>query len=1229
MRRAASLAAVIAVVACGPEIPKQLESNFKMANDSMAFANFATGYDASAIDAELLQRMFGAEVCQPGSSPCELTPAARNFVERTNRSMGGGRCEGFAVLSSLFESGQINPNDFGAATARELVLPGNIKLQRELAYWFSTQLLPDATADKTKQYTAKTIMPALVEALKKGATERYRIGMVRKKGKVISGGHALTPFAYYADAKAAGVYWVRVYDNNNPDAERVIKVDTVNDRWEFEASENPARVSRLYFGDAKNKNPLFLAPVLTREGVQPCFFCKGDGTKQVSTSGGVQAAIEAAGGLIGVRDGELSGKVLPSFSSPLDDAPADFVMNVPANEPMNVILTPALDPDFPATLQSVEIAAGDYAVRASDLTVSGTDQLQVEGNGSLVKYQNESHTSMSLKSEVVVADGRTLAVTAVINGASSDVTASVDRMTGAVAVAAGNSAGAEVTMIVTATANDGAQTTAQLTFISEGDGGVTANAMAWSQGTGELSGMVTNNGQTNTVTNACTDGVKSGQETDVDCGSACGTKCSVAQGCATGADCQSTFCHAASKVCVGSSCEDGAKSGDETDVDCGGSCGTCAVGLACSINADCPSTASCIGNVCVASFVLGLTANGLSMTDSVVLQNNGGDDLTISGNGSFAFTTRVSGPYAVTILTQPASAICTVANGSGTATANVSNVEVNCTPTYALGGSVSGLPASASVTLQNGAESLTLSANEAFQFIGRVTSAYAVTITSQPVGASCWVADGAGTASADVLNVSILCSVGYLIGGTVSGLPWGEQVTLQNNGDESILVPFSGPFLFSTLSTTYSVSVSSQPLSVSCTVTNGFGTANADVMNVTVTCEQSGVYDVSFNSSGWLSFPHSAGSDFWVDGVLNPDDSMVLVGQTQSGVNSNWVISKVTSAGTLDPTFGTAGHTVVSAGSGVEYPRGVYRDSFGNYVVIGQLFGPTNPDLAIARLMPSGGLDPMFGTGGITLHNAGQWEYFEDVAQDALGRYVVVGRQSPTGTGPHDMIIARMNGDGSLDTTFGTGGWLIVDNGGDESGNSIVIDSATQDIIAVAATNNDTLVVRYTSSGTPVSGFGTAGRLILDMSGAGRSEFVYRALMDGNNILVAGRADGPTNSDLAVVKLTSTGALDSSFGIGGRLLIDRFGYEVAYAITPAPGSGWFIGGHSDNGMVIGKITTGGFVDTNYATNGFFEDVVSNSALAYHLMVDSQQRVVGVGTIRDTGTEDLGVVRLTR
>src|SRR5438093_2924178 len=140
------------------------------------------------------------------------------------------------------------------------------------------------------------------------------------------------------------------------------------------------------------------------------------------------------------------------------------------------------------------------------------------------------------------------------------------------------------------------------------------------------------------------------------------------------------------------------------------------------------------------SFAIGGTTSGLSGT--VVLQNNGGDKLTISVNGGFTFAAALtnSSPYAVTVLAQPAGQTCPVSNGVGTlAGANITNVTVTCAVnTFTVGGTTSGL--SGTVVLRNnGGNDLTVSADGSFTFSAPVAqgSPYAVTVLTQPAGQSC------------------------------------------------------------------------------------------------------------------------------------------------------------------------------------------------------------------------------------------------------------------------------------------------------------------------------------------------------------------------------------------------------------------------------------------------------------------------------------------------------------
>jgi len=100
----------------------------------------------------------------------------------------------------------------------------------------------------------------------------------------------------------------------------------------------------------------------------------------------------------------------------------------------------------------------------------------------------------------------------------------------------------------------------------------------------------------------CSDGIKNQDETDVDCGGATSMcpRCMPDAACTDGPDCDSGFCILG--VCqAAGSCSDGMQNQDETDVDCGGSCGPCANGNTCIASSDCRSN-TCEGggvNICI------------------------------------------------------------------------------------------------------------------------------------------------------------------------------------------------------------------------------------------------------------------------------------------------------------------------------------------------------------------------------------------------------------------------------------------------------------------------------------------------------------------------------------------------------------------------------------------------------------------------------------------------------
>jgi hypothetical protein len=278
---------------------------------------------------------------------------------------------------------------------------------------------------------------------------------------------------------------------------------------------------------------------------------------------------------------------------------------------------------------------------------------------------------------------------------------------------------------------------------------------------------------------------------------------------------------------------------------------------------------------------IGGTISGLVANSSVILQDNGGDSLTVTANGPFVFKTAVTGAdiYAVTVVTQPVSPnqICTVTNGSGTATANVTNVAVSCVLSFSIGGTVTGVVGTGLI-LQNSSdtEQLAISpanGNQAFTFKKLVPTGtvYNVTVFAEPTAPTqaCTVTSGtgSGTATANVSNVAITCpAVTYSVGGTVVGLagipPNNGVLTdgsflLQNNLGNTLNITENGPFTFATqeaLNDQYQISIfhSASTQSQGCTLWNYKGVVTASVNTVIVDC--------AHNDWTWIDGTKTAGT---------------------------------------------------------------------------------------------------------------------------------------------------------------------------------------------------------------------------------------------------------------------------------------------------------------------------------------------------------------------------------
>jgi ELWxxDGT repeat protein len=290
-----------------------------------------------------------------------------------------------------------------------------------------------------------------------------------------------------------------------------------------------------------------------------------------------------------------------------------------------------------------------------------------------------------------------------------------------------------------------------------------------------------------------------------------------------------------------------------------------------------------VSNVEIVCSAINLTVGGKvsGLTGTVVLQLNGAGNLSISANGPFTFPATLPGGsgYVVTVLTQPASQNCSVANGSGTlVTANVTNVIVACNTTnFTVGGAVSGLAGTVVLRLNLGPD-ISISANGPFTFAGTLPddSLYAVRVLTQPASQTCTVGNGHGRVDgANITNISVMCAAPptFSVGGALTGLSLGGSVVLQNDED-TLTLTTNGSFVFNETEANgalYSVTVQTQPAGQRCVVVNGTGTiAGANVINVAVTCIPELLIFAADDGNSGVELWSSNGSDATLVMDINP-----------------------------------------------------------------------------------------------------------------------------------------------------------------------------------------------------------------------------------------------------------------------------------------------------------------------------------------------------------------------
>jgi len=278
------------------------------------------------------------------------------------------------------------------------------------------------------------------------------------------------------------------------------------------------------------------------------------------------------------------------------------------------------------------------------------------------------------------------------------------------------------------------------------------------------------------------------------------------------------------------------------------------------------------------------------------------------------------------------------------------------------------------------------------------------------------------------------------------------------------------------------------------------------------------------------------------------DNDSILVAGNGSSNNSDFGVMRLTSDGTIDTTFGVLGSNKVDFGVAT-------FDSVHAMVVQGDgtivLAGESGNDIGLARFDANGNVDNTFsGDGKLLIDRAGTVDIANAVVQQSTGEIVVAGETF--NTVDRDFLLARVSATGVLDTTFGTNGFSILDFDPVEISNDAayaltVLDDDTLLAAGHASVSDaiDFAVAKYQANGQPDTSFDTDGRLTTDFPqdvNDPSSDVAHAiAIQDDGSILVAGSTQLVGETNAAVARYSSTGALDAGFGDGTGRLIYGFG----------------------------------------------------------------------------------------
>jgi uncharacterized delta-60 repeat protein len=291
--------------------------------------------------------------------------------------------------------------------------------------------------------------------------------------------------------------------------------------------------------------------------------------------------------------------------------------------------------------------------------------------------------------------------------------------------------------------------------------------------------------------------------------------------------------------------------------------------------------------------------------------------------------------------------------------------------------------------------------------------------------------------------------------------------------------------------------------------------------------------------------------------------------------------------------------------------------------------------ITVTAQMP-GALDPNFGTNGIVVTPVGTGnDQVFALAVQPDGKIVTAGNSYANSTEQENFLLMRYLSNGTPDPNFGTNGQVTTDFGAtDDAGRAVAI-QPDGNIVVVGYTLGTSggfnfAVARYLANGAPDPGFGTNGKRTVDF---GSTDFcLAMTLQPDGKIVLAGRSYNGATSDFALVRLLPNGTLDNSFGTDGKVRVDLFNEnESINAIALYANGSIAAAGETSTAnsgaFAVAKFTPTGALDNSFGDAGKIRTPIGTLAdAAYAVAIQTDGKMVVAGQSNSATISDLAVVR---